>query len=72
MEKVKFLSDYRGIRTNEIFYTKGSLVELANDAAFELEEMGVVEIVVEKPAKPAKAVVKEEPKPKPKTKSKVK
>ena len=46
MEKVKFLSDYRGMRTNEICFTKGSVTVLANDPANELVEMGVAKIVV--------------------------
>ena len=52
MENVKFLSDYRGVRTNEIFFEKGSVVELANDPAYELVEMGIAKIVKEPEPKP--------------------
>ena len=48
MQNVKFLSGYQGVKTGEVWFDKGSFVELQNDPAFELVEMGVVEIVIPK------------------------
>lgn len=48
MQNVKFLRGYQGVKTGEVWFHKGSFAELPNDPAFELEEMGVVEIVMPK------------------------
>lgn len=47
MRKAKFLSDYRGVKSSELFYVKDSIVELGKIDAAGLEEMGVIEIFEE-------------------------
>jgi hypothetical protein len=53
MKKVKFLRDFRGILTGEVYKQAGETMELSKDAAAELVKQGVVELVKAK-AKPKK------------------
>lgn len=46
MTKVKFLQDYRGKLTNEIFYTLGTVVEFDEATAAELVARGRAEYVI--------------------------
>ena len=56
MKKVKFLRDFRGILTGEVYKQAGETMELSKDAAAELVKQGVVELVAKaKPKAKAKA-----------------
>lgn len=57
--KVRFLQDYRGYLTDEVFFTAGSEADLPNGS--DLIEAGRAEAAVEEPA--PKEEPKEEPKP---------
>ena len=54
MKKVKFLRDFRGILTGEVYKQAGQTMELPNDAAAKLVKQGVVGLVKAK-AKPKAA-----------------
>ena len=69
MIKVRFLTDYRGVLTREVFYTAGEVVEFDDVMAEDLLVAGRVERVVTEPT-PEPEVV--EPKSKPKRKPKKK
>jgi hypothetical protein len=45
MKKVKFLSDYQGIQSRELFYQAGDEAELQDAGALELASRGVVELL---------------------------
>jgi hypothetical protein len=49
MKQVRFLSDYRGVLTGELYFVAGQRGELPDGAAFELRERGLVELVDEGP-----------------------
>ena len=46
--KVKFIRDFRGRETNEMFYETGNIADIE---PLDLVERGIVEIVVPKPVK---------------------
>jgi hypothetical protein len=51
MTKVKFLMDYRGALTEELYYQAGAVVEIENDeAAAQLVKQKRAELVVTHPA----------------------
>jgi len=47
MKKVRFLSDYQGVLSRELFFEAGQEAELQDIGAFELAERGVVELLDE-------------------------
>ena len=58
MAKVKFLQDFRGVETGEVYYKKGDIGEV--------EDEWLERLVQDK-----RAVIVDEPKPKPKPKPRV-
>ena len=45
MKHVRFLSDYRGHKTQEQYFNAGTVIELPDRHAFGLEEMGVAVLI---------------------------
>ena len=45
MQHVRFLSDYRGHKTQEQYFNAGTVIELPDRHAFGLEEMGVAVLI---------------------------
>ena len=77
MIEVKFLADYRGLLTGELFHGAGDIVEFDNQAAEKLVEAGRAQYLKEAPKAVdpyavEEKVEKERPPPKAKRKAKKK